>query len=42
MHDVVTPEFAAIEVLDTEGQPRRLSDLWKDRPVALVFVRHYG
>ena len=30
---VVTDETEAI---------RRLGDLWKDRPVVLAFVRHFG
>jgi len=31
-----------VEVLDTTGQPLPLGSLWTDRPVVLVFVRHYG
>lgn len=31
-----------IQVLDTEGQPFRLGDLWAERPAVVVFVRHYG
>lgn len=31
-----------IEVLDVGGSPVRLESLWADRPVALVFVRHFG
>lgn len=27
---------------DTEGRPARLSDLWQDKPLVLVFVRHFG
>jgi hypothetical protein len=42
MHDVVTAEFSAIEAVDTEGGTHRLGDLWRERPVALVFLRHYG
>lgn len=27
---------------DTEGRDVRLGDLWRDRPVVLAFVRHFG
>ncbi|HEX5322640.1 MAG TPA: peroxiredoxin-like family protein [Capsulimonadaceae bacterium] len=27
---------------DTEGDQVKLSDLWKEKPVALVFLRHFG
>jgi hypothetical protein len=26
----------------TDGGIHRLGDLWRDRPVALVFLRHFG
>ncbi len=29
-------------VLDLEGRDLRLGDLWRDGPVVLVFVRHFG
>ena len=32
--DIVLPDQAANDV--------RLGDLWRDGPVALVFLRHYG
>jgi len=35
-------ELAAVELKDPEGQPHRLGDYWKDRPVVLVFLRHFG
>ena len=31
-----------VTVLDLEGRPVRLGDLWKDRRAVLVFVRHFG
>jgi hypothetical protein len=31
-----------MSLLDSEGGEVRLGDLWADRPVALVFLRHYG
>lgn len=35
-------ELADLELLDLEGEPVRLGDLWRDGPVALVWLRHYG
>jgi hypothetical protein len=34
--------LADIELLDHDGNPVRLGDLWTDRPAALVWLRHYG
>jgi peroxiredoxin len=34
--------LADIELLDHDGDAVRLGDLWRDEPVALVWVRHYG
>jgi hypothetical protein len=34
--------LAAIELRDSTGAPRRLGDLWAERPVVLVFLRHFG
>jgi hypothetical protein len=34
LQDVVLP--------DQDGNEVRLGDLWSDRPVALVWLRHYG
>jgi peroxiredoxin len=31
-----------LNLLDPEGQPVRLGDFWRDRPVLLVFIRHFG
>ena len=27
---------------DGAGTPHRLGDLWNDRPIVLVFLRHFG
>jgi hypothetical protein len=35
-------ELGEAKVKDVEGRDVRLGDLWRDRPVVLVFVRHYG
>jgi hypothetical protein len=31
-----------ITVQDSDGQPVRLGELWRDRPAVLVFLRHFG
>lgn len=33
---------AAVEVEDLAGGRHRLDSLWRDRPVVLVFLRHFG
>lgn len=30
------------ELTDSDGTVVRLADLWAERPVALIFLRHYG
>lgn len=40
--DQVPEALANAEVLDIEGRPHRLGDLWKERPALLLFVRHFG
>jgi hypothetical protein len=34
--------LADIELLDHDGEPVRLGELWADRPAALIWLRHYG
>ena len=34
--------LADIVLPDQDGEPVRLGDLWRDGPVALVWLRHYG
>jgi hypothetical protein len=29
-------------LLDATGASHRLGDLWRDRPIVLVFLRHFG
>jgi hypothetical protein len=36
------PKLAEVTVKDSLERPVRLGSLWKDRPAALVFVRHFG
>ena len=34
--------LADIVLPDQDGNDVRLGDLWRDRPVVLVWLRHYG
>jgi hypothetical protein len=34
--------LADITLPDQDGQQVRVGDLWRDGPVALVWLRHYG
>jgi prostamide/prostaglandin F2alpha synthase len=34
--------LAEIVLPDNEGNDVRLGDLWRERPAALVWLRHYG
>jgi len=36
------PSLSDIVLDDADGTPHRLGDLWADRPVVLVFLRHFG
>jgi hypothetical protein len=38
----VAKRLEKIEVLDPDGRPVRLGDLWRKRPVVLAFIRHFG
>ena len=42
----MTPEvpaaLAVCEVTDEHGRTVRLADLWREKPVVLVWVRHFG
>ena len=31
-----------LSLLDADEQPVALSSLWKRRPLALIFLRHFG
>jgi hypothetical protein len=31
-----------LQLPDEKSQLRRLGDFWSDRPVVLVFLRHFG
>jgi hypothetical protein len=34
--------LAGIELRDWQGEPTALGELWRARPVVLVFIRHFG
>jgi hypothetical protein len=34
--------LGGIELADWQGRPLRLGSLWAERPVVLVFIRHFG
>jgi hypothetical protein len=34
--------LAEITLPDQDGNAVRLGDLWRERPAALVWLRHYG
>jgi hypothetical protein len=35
-------QLAAVSLIDSLGEPHRLGDFWAERPVILVFLRHFG
>ena len=35
-------DLASLQVTGLDGQPVRVGSLWRDRPLVLVFVRHFG
>jgi hypothetical protein len=34
--------LGAVTLPDADGTPHRLGDFWADRPVILVYLRHFG
>jgi hypothetical protein len=34
--------LAAVALVDDEGRPRRVGDVWAQRAAALFFLRHWG
>jgi hypothetical protein len=34
--------LAELTLLDEDGADVAVADLWAERPVALIFLRHYG
>lgn len=37
-----TRRLADLELPDSTGVPQRLGRFWAERPVILVFLRHFG
>jgi hypothetical protein len=35
-------KLAPIELSDWRGEHHRLGSFWSERPVVLVFIRHFG
>ena len=35
-------KLGQVELEELDGGKTRLGELWKDRPAAMVFLRHYG
>ena len=35
-------KLGAVKVEELDGSTIPLAELWKDRPAAMVFLRHYG
>jgi len=41
-HAVDLERLEGIELVGADDAPHRLGDYWADRPVILVFLRHFG
>jgi hypothetical protein len=39
---VDVPALAGVELEDSTGEWHRLGDFWAERPVIVVFLRHFG
>lgn len=39
---MIERQLAELSVQDVDGRPVRLASLWKERPAALIFLRHFG
>jgi hypothetical protein len=40
--ETIPPDAAHARILDPDGREHQLQELWAERPVVLVFVRHFG
>jgi hypothetical protein len=38
----VPESFARAEILDGDGRPHPVAELWAQGPALLLFVRHFG
>jgi hypothetical protein len=37
-----TTQLADIELVGVDGEQHRLGDYWSDKPIVVVFLRHFG
>ena len=35
-------DLGSLVLVDDDGRPSRVGDVWSDQPVVLTFLRHYG
>jgi len=38
----LSDKLSGLELSQWNGEPARLGEFWRDRPVVLVFIRHFG
>jgi len=38
----LSDKLSGIQLSQWNGEPMRLGALWRDRPIVLVFIRHFG
>jgi hypothetical protein len=38
----IATRLAGIELEDPDGARHSLGDLWRQKPIVLVFIRHFG
>ena len=38
----VPEALSQAEVVDEQGQPHKMDELWRERPAVIHFVRHFG
>jgi len=38
----IARRLTRIELRDWQGVPHRLGEFWKERPIVLLFIRHFG
>jgi hypothetical protein len=38
----IATRLSGIELLDSTGERKRIETFWRDRPIVLVFIRHFG
>jgi hypothetical protein len=38
----IATKLSVIDLADWSGERRDLGTFWRDRPIVLVFIRHFG